>query len=52
MTSGAPCAPAAPWRAQTVVCIIPSFGERYLSTALYENLFAEASEQQPEEVDV
>jgi len=39
-------------KGKTIVCIIPSFGERYLSTALYENLFMEAKDQAPEEVDV
>ena len=36
---------------KTVVCIIPSFGERYLSTALFADLSAEAAAQQPEPVD-
>lgn len=31
-----------------IVCIIPSFGERYLSTALFGDLHLEASAQQPE----
>jgi cysteine synthase A len=39
-------------KGKTVVCILPSFGERYLSTALFENLLIESKEQQPEEVDV
>jgi len=37
-------------KGKTVVCILPSFGERYLSTALFENLLIEAKEQAPEEV--
>ena len=36
---------------KTIVCIIPSFGERYLSTALFADLSAEAAAQQPEPVD-
>jgi len=32
-------------KGKTIVCIIPSFGERYLSTALYANLWEEASNQ-------
>lgn len=39
-------------KGKTVVCIIPSFGERYLSTALFESLFNEAKDQEPEEVAV
>jgi cysteine synthase A len=35
---------------KTIVCIIPSFGERYLSTTLFENLLIEAQEQVAEEV--
>lgn len=30
-------------KGKRVVCIIPSFGERYLSTALFQNLWDEAS---------
>lgn len=33
---------------KTIVTIIPSFGERYLSTLLFSDLFAEASNQLPE----
>ena len=36
---------------KTIVCIIPSFGERYLSTALYANLWEEASVQKAEPMD-
>ncbi len=32
-------------KGKTIVCILPSFGERYLSTALYANLWEEASNQ-------
>merc|ERR1719217_831909 len=32
-------------KGKTIVCIIPSFGERYLSTVLYANLWEEASAQ-------
>ncbi|KAJ1618948.1 tryptophan synthase beta subunit-like PLP-dependent enzyme [Pavlovales sp. CCMP2436] len=35
---------------KTVVVIIPSFGERYLSTALFEDLSQECKDQAPEEV--
>ena len=28
-------------KGKTIVCIIPSFGERYLSTVLYQNLWEE-----------
>merc|ERR1711935_1275292 len=31
-----------------VVCIIPSFGERYLSTALFQNLWDESAALKPE----
>ena len=36
---------------KTIVAIIPSFGERYLSTALFADLHAEASAQTAESVD-
>jgi len=35
-------------KGKNVVTVIPSFGERYLSTALFADLFAEAQDQQPE----
>jgi cysteine synthase A len=35
-----------------IVCIIPSFGERYLSTALFQGLWDEASAQKAEPVGV
>ena len=35
---------------KNIVTIIPSFGERYLSTALFADLHAEASAQQPEQL--
>ena len=38
-------------KGKTVVCIIPSFGERYLSTALYANLWEEASSQKAEPLE-
>lgn len=37
---------------KTIVVIIPSFGERYLSTVLFADLHAEAQAQQFEPVDV
>ena len=36
---------------KTIVVIIPSFGERYLSTALFADLTAEATAQQPEALE-
>merc|ERR1719271_1558750 len=38
-------------KGKTIVCIIPSFGERYLSTALYKPLWEEASEQKAEPLE-
>lgn len=35
---------------KTIVVVIPSFGERYLSTALFADLFQEASQQVTEEL--
>jgi cysteine synthase A len=37
---------------KNIVVIIPSFGERYLSTALFADLHAEAAAQQPEYVNI
>ena len=31
---------------QVIAVVIPSFGERYLSTALFSDLFQEAANQQ------
>lgn len=39
-------------KGKRIVCIIPSFGERYLSTALFQNLWDEASQMKPESVGV
>mmetsp|Transcript_22916 Transcript_22916/g.43583 ORF Transcript_22916/g.43583 Transcript_22916/m.43583 type:complete len:370 (-) Transcript_22916:140-1249(-) len=38
-------------KGKRIVCIIPSFGERYLSTALFANLWDEAAAQKAESVD-
>ena len=35
-----------------IVVIVPSFGERYLSTALFADLHIESAQQQIEDVDV
>ena len=35
-----------------IVCVVPSFGERYLSTALFQNLWDEAAAQKAESVGV
>lgn len=35
---------------KNIVVVIPSFGERYLSTALFQDLFIEAQNQLPETV--
>ena len=40
-----------PRRGKNIVCIIPSFGERYLSTALYANLWEEAQAQTAEPLE-
>ena len=34
-----------------IVCVIPSFGERHLSTALFQNLWDEAAALKPETVE-
>ena len=38
-------------KGKTIVCIIPSFGERYLSTVLYADLWEEASSQKAEPLE-
>jgi cysteine synthase A len=38
-------------KGKRVVCIIPSFGERYLSTALFQNLWDEATALKPEAIN-
>jgi len=38
-------------KGKKIVCIIPSFGERYLSTALYANLWEEATAQTAEPLE-
>lgn len=35
-----------------IVCVVPSFGERYLSTALFQSLWDEAAAQKAESVGV
>jgi hypothetical protein len=35
---------------KTIVVVIPSFGERYLSTALFADLHVEAVNQVPEDL--
>jgi cysteine synthase A len=37
---------------KNIVVILPSFGERYLSTALFADLHEEAVNQRPEPIDV
>lgn len=39
-------------KGKRIVCVIPSFGERYLSTALFQNLWDEASNMKAEPVEV
>ena len=39
-------------KGKRIVCIVPSFGERYLSTALFQNLWDEAAAQKAESVGV
>jgi len=39
-------------KGKRIVAIIPSFGERYLSTALFSELLEDAKAQQAEEVQV
>merc|ERR1712003_515054 len=38
-------------KGKRIVCVIPSFGERYLSTALFQNLWDEASNMKAEAVE-
>jgi len=37
---------------KNIVCIIPSFGERYLSTLLFDNLLQEAKQQVTEMIEI
>jgi cysteine synthase A len=39
-------------KGKRIVCIVPSFGERYLSTALFQNLWDEAAAQKAEQIGV
>mmetsp|Transcript_4175 Transcript_4175/g.5779 ORF Transcript_4175/g.5779 Transcript_4175/m.5779 type:complete len:337 (+) Transcript_4175:194-1204(+) len=37
---------------KTIVCVLPSFGERYLSTDLFQDLFEESRKQKTEKVEI